>query len=84
MQKIEQLLADTGGLGVAVRKVQAGMSFCDIDMSRVVGAQAKQAAEMLDVWQTVKRQQDIEEKAGRYLLDCLGYNVLNIRINRKG
>jgi RNA polymerase sigma factor (RpoD-like family) len=57
-----------------------------LQMQQVPGAQAKQAAETLDTWFTVKgrNQQAITEKDVRQILKYLGFNTAQITINKIG
>jgi RNA polymerase sigma factor (RpoD-like family) len=56
-----------------------------IQMRHVPGAQAKQAAQMLDTWFAVKgRKQAITEKDASQILSSLGFNTANIAIRKVG
>ncbi|HBE50634.1 MAG TPA: hypothetical protein DDW76_17995, partial [Cyanobacteria bacterium UBA11369] len=56
-----------------------------IQMRQVPGAQAKQAAQMLDTWFAVKgRKQAITEKDVSQILSSLGFNTANITIKKVG
>jgi RNA polymerase sigma factor (RpoD-like family) len=56
-----------------------------LQMQQVPGAQAKQAAEMLDTWFAVKgRTQAVTEKDIRQILNHLGFNTAKITTNKIG
>jgi hypothetical protein len=52
-------------------------------MGRVPGAQAKQAAEMLESWFTVKHARNITDSEIRIILNHLGFSVTGVKINRQ-
>lgn len=64
--------------------VRAGRSVGPVSLQRVPGAQAKQAAEMLEAWFTAKRQQSIDRHTAGKILAGLGLTVLGVEMNRSG
>lgn len=67
-----------------VADVRAGRSIGPVSLQRVPGAQAKQAAEMLEAWFTAKRQQSIDQHTAAKVLAGLGLTALGVDVNRSG
>ncbi|WP_246163645.1 sigma-70 family RNA polymerase sigma factor [Brasilonema sennae] len=69
-----------------INKIHAGSSSIEpLQMRQVPGAQAKQAAQMLDTWFAVKgRKQAITDKDVSQILSGLGFNTANIIIKKVG
>ena len=62
----------------------AGRSLGPVSLKRVPGAQAKQAADMLEGWFTAKKQRDIDRVTARQILGSLGFTVVDVDVNRLG
>ncbi len=67
-------------------KISKRQNIKSLQMQQVPGAQAKQAAEMLDAWLNAKgrKQQEITEKEVRPILSHLGFNTPQIDIKKSG
>ncbi|XWK91608.1 MAG: sigma-70 family RNA polymerase sigma factor [Phormidium sp.] len=68
-----------------INDILKGKNIGPIQMQKVPGAQAKQAAEMLDTWLKLKerKHQDITENV-RQILSRLGFNAAQIDIRKSG
>ena len=55
-----------------------------VDMYRVAGNQALQAADMLEVWFSAKKTQRMDEDGARIILNNLGFNTLKLSVTRPG
>ena len=68
-----------------INNISQRSSIGPLQMRQVPGAQAKQAAQMLDTWFAVKgRKQGITDKDASQLLSSLGFNTANITIKKVG
>lgn len=72
---------------VFIQKVQRRENFCGINLGRLSGSATNRAAEMLNAWFSAKRagkSQQILESDARTILVNLGFNPLQIKLERTG
>jgi hypothetical protein len=55
-----------------------------VDMDRVPGSQARQAADLLQAWFTAKREHKVEAAGARAVLDSLGFNTTGVTVRKQG
>jgi hypothetical protein len=55
-----------------------------VDMDRVPGSQARQAADLLQAWFTAKRAHAIDAPGARAILDNLGLNTTGVTVRKQG
>jgi hypothetical protein len=63
-----------------IKQIKNRQDFCGINMSRPTGKQAEQAAEMLDAWFTIKKNQRIDEKNVFKVFSHLGFFPLRASV----
>jgi hypothetical protein len=65
-----------------VEDIRAGRSLGPVSLSRVPGAQTKQAAHMVELWFSAKRTSSIDQRGIQSILESLGFTVRNVEKGR--
>src|SRR5262249_10695627 len=83
-RRIDEFMEDAqAGPQLALRNIRGTTSFAGIDMSRGPGAQAEEAAAMLEAWFAAKRAQAIHEPVVRRILSPLGFEVQTATVRKR-
>lgn len=81
MARIESELHHTGIQGQLAQRVGSQRDFAGLSFSAIPGAQAKEAAQMLRDWLTMKRDGKVHKEELRHVMSALGFAVREIRFS---